>query len=431
MGRNVSNAVLDAAERFIDRGNDDPSMRALASEAGVGASTIYEFFESKEAVLTAMLVRRLRSEMPEDLAAASTIEEAIAAFLAPRIRSTEAHPRVVALAAQRILGREGDRALRVVLAEQVSALGAHWRSRTDLACAPHHAAHVVLVALDNVVRNAAERRPHYLSDPAFVTELTATLGAAVVAEPRALPRTRAISNADVDIRPRAHRPPRRAPPSPRRVPQQRRARELVDAILRGTERVIVREGLDVTSTPAIAEAAGVSIGSLYQYFRDRDGVLEGLIDWWIAHDLRYVSQLLAEAEGKSAAETLAFGMSRFHDLTVRFLRVYRAMFRLLPRLDRYEAAQQFFAEGSRLVVEDFAKRDGAAELDVELTIFCAAHTLTSWSRHFIVVDPDFYASPDFRAIVRRYAEACMRAHGFSEALTQAEEGRERAAVRAI
>lgn len=57
---------------------------------------------------------------------------------------------------------------------------------------------------------------------------------------------------------------RRRPVMPRKPPQQRRGRAMVDAILTATAHVLVRDGFDRASTNRIAEHAGVSIGSLSQ-----------------------------------------------------------------------------------------------------------------------------------------------------------------------
>lgn len=61
----------------------------------------------------------------------------------------------------------------------------------------------------------------------------------------------------------------------RRRPSQQRSRETVEWIVEAAARVFEREGLDAT-TNRIAEEAGVSIGSLYQYFPDKHALLDEL-----------------------------------------------------------------------------------------------------------------------------------------------------------
>ncbi|MBV9949075.1 MAG: helix-turn-helix transcriptional regulator, partial [Myxococcales bacterium] len=64
----------------------------------------------------------------------------------------------------------------------------------------------------------------------------------------------------------------------RKRPKQARAQATVSAILEATIQVLEREGLEAATTTRIAEAAGVSIGTLYQYFSHRDAILDALQD---------------------------------------------------------------------------------------------------------------------------------------------------------
>jgi AcrR family transcriptional regulator len=65
------------------------------------------------------------------------------------------------------------------------------------------------------------------------------------------------------------------PPS-RKSPRQARAQVTVNAILEAAVLVLNQDGLEAASTTRIAEVAGVSIGSLYQYFASKDSILAAL-----------------------------------------------------------------------------------------------------------------------------------------------------------
>ncbi|MFN9541802.1 MAG: helix-turn-helix domain-containing protein, partial [Alphaproteobacteria bacterium] len=62
---------------------------------------------------------------------------------------------------------------------------------------------------------------------------------------------------------------RKKPATPRKRPLQARSRETYAAILEATARILEAEGLEAANTNAIAERAGVSVGSLYQFARAR------------------------------------------------------------------------------------------------------------------------------------------------------------------
>lgn len=65
--------------------------------------------------------------------------------------------------------------------------------------------------------------------------------------------------------------------TPRKHGTQSRARDTVDAILEASRRIAYADGLAGLSTNRVAELAGVSIGSLYQYFPGRDAILHALV----------------------------------------------------------------------------------------------------------------------------------------------------------
>jgi AcrR family transcriptional regulator len=60
---------------------------------------------------------------------------------------------------------------------------------------------------------------------------------------------------------------------PRKAASQERSRMTVGALVEATARILVAEGFDRASTNRIAEAAGVSIGSLYQYFPSKEALV--------------------------------------------------------------------------------------------------------------------------------------------------------------
>src|SRR6476661_9955500 len=66
---------------------------------------------------------------------------------------------------------------------------------------------------------------------------------------------------------------RKAQISSRKQPQQARSTELVATILEAAIQVLTREGAQRFTTARVAEKAGVSVGSLYQYFPNKAAIL--------------------------------------------------------------------------------------------------------------------------------------------------------------
>jgi AcrR family transcriptional regulator len=90
------------------------------------------------------------------------------------------------------------------------------------------------------------------------------------------------------------------------MPRQARAQATVNAVLEATIQVLEREGVDAATTTRIAEVAGVSIGTLYQYFSHRDAIFNALQDREFERALDLLRGVLSEGNlERSPRETVA------------------------------------------------------------------------------------------------------------------------------
>ena len=64
----------------------------------------------------------------------------------------------------------------------------------------------------------------------------------------------------------------------RKKPIQQRARVLVDSLIDAAGEVVARDGLEALTTVRVAARAGVSVGSLYQYFDNKNTLVAALMD---------------------------------------------------------------------------------------------------------------------------------------------------------
>ena len=100
----------------------------------------------------------------------------------------------------------------------------------------------------------------------------------------------------------------------RKRPGQQRSQQMVDILLEASGRVIARQGLANLTTNRVAAEAGVSIGSLYQYFANKQELLEGLLERMALDMTRLIdarmTQLLA-ADVRTAVKMLLGEMLAF------------------------------------------------------------------------------------------------------------------------
>ena len=183
--------------------------------------------------------------------------------------------------------------------------------------------------------------------------------------------------------------PLQTPAKPRKTPLQSRSRATVDAVLSAAAHILESQGVGAMNTNAVAERAGVSIGSLYQYFASKDAILVALIE----REQRIFADELARAAdsarsgdlGEDLTALLTFGLSHHlqrhnlaHRLEVEFQRLHpfidmagirdpsrAAMVRLLDRhksvldADDLEKAAQDVGVIAKSLMESAARRGEA------------------------------------------------------------------------
>lgn len=93
--------------------------------------------------------------------------------------------------------------------------------------------------------------------------------------------------------------------NPRKMPSQPRSTHTVEAIIEGAAHILEQHGLDGYTTNAIAARAGVSIGSLYQYFPTKDAVTVALIEREMAELVQEAKQaLLSDDRGEALRQLI-------------------------------------------------------------------------------------------------------------------------------
>ncbi|MGF6772392.1 AcrR family transcriptional regulator [Paraburkholderia sp. GAS199] len=146
---------------------------------------------------------------------------------------------------------------------------------------------------------------------------------------------------------------------PRKQPLQRRSANTVESVLEAAARILETHGVDAYTTNAVAQRAGVSIGSLYQYFPNRDALTVALIE-------RESAQLLADIE---AARWLAHSRECVRAMVgaaVAHQMRRPALARIIDveerRLPLGERNQRVAATIHAAIVEALTVRDGAPDL---------------------------------------------------------------------
>src|SRR5690242_18275034 len=92
--------------------------------------------------------------------------------------------------------------------------------------------------------------------------------------------------------------------SPRKEPNQERAQETVETIVRATAHILEKDGFEKASTNKIADKAGVSIGSLYQYFPTKEAIISLMMDRYMKGEFEMLNQVLREKNANNLEATI-------------------------------------------------------------------------------------------------------------------------------
>jgi AcrR family transcriptional regulator len=106
-------------------------------------------------------------------------------------------------------------------------------------------------------------------------------------------------------RPTRPKPKRKSAVSPRKQPTQERARETRDVLLQAAAHIVATEGVAAFNTNRVARAAGVSVGSLYQYYPNKDALLVALSEQHHAHIVVTLRAMVSATAGWSLERTVA------------------------------------------------------------------------------------------------------------------------------
>ena len=200
--------------------------------------------------------------------------------------------------------------------------------------------------------------------------------------------------------------PARPDTRPRKRAIQTRSQATVDAILKATAHILVAEGYDRASTNKVAARAGVSIGSLYQYFPGKEALVAALLDRHMdrmGEVLRAAFPRLAAAPIERAAVEVVRIMVAAHSVDPALHKVFVEQ---VPRIGKLERVQDVEREMTALVRADLeTRRDQLVVRDLDLAAFIVVGIVEALTHAAVLSRPDLLGEPfveEVSAVVVRY-----------------------------
>jgi AcrR family transcriptional regulator len=140
----------------------------------------------------------------------------------------------------------------------------------------------------------------------------------------------------------------------RKRPQQARASATLDAIFEATIQLLVRDGYPQLTTTRVAERAGVSVGTMYQYFPHKQALIYAVNERYLEILAEKIENVCREAHGRPAAEMAEALIDTYWAAKTERRDVTRALYRSVVEMDNEALIADFAARTDAATTEMFA-----------------------------------------------------------------------------
>jgi len=193
---------------------------------------------------------------------------------------------------------------------------------------------------------------------------------------------------------------RKPPTSPRKNASQQRSRATVDALVEATARILVKEGFEKASTNRIAEIAGVSVGSLYQYFPSKEALVAAVIDRHneeIMGLVRVALTEVADLEIEKAVRKLVTVAIEAHRIDPK---LHRVLAEQIPRTGQLKDVEAFNREVHTLVRAYLeSRRKEMRKIDPGMATFICVSAIEAVAHNTVLNQAEMLSEKTVRTLV--------------------------------
>ena len=198
---------------------------------------------------------------------------------------------------------------------------------------------------------------------------------------------------------------------PRKSPVQARSTASVDAILKATVQVLLRVGKEKLTTTKVALRAGVSVGTLYQYFPNKSALLRAALKRHMDVIMAEVERVCTEQRGQ-AVEQMAEALARaFLVVKMRDLKTSRAMYAVSADVEGAKIAAGTTAKATDQIVALLQTAPETFLTDVRLVATVLQSTIGGVKRQLLeseAAEEQFEVMQrELVLVVRNYVRACV------------------------
>ena len=203
--------------------------------------------------------------------------------------------------------------------------------------------------------------------------------------------------------------------TPRKRPSQERAQATWDAIVQAAGELLLTESAASLSTNRVAERAGVSVGTLYQYFPSKEAVLAEWVDARLSDDATAMKAMLSRPT-EDLRQGVRLQVQHLCERQHAVAPIMREVLPLLGLLERDRIVQRLVLELGSALAEVFRGHpELRAELcdpeRFELAVFVAVHAMRGALNAATIEQPELLLTAAFHDELTRIALRLLSADG--------------------
>jgi AcrR family transcriptional regulator len=196
---------------------------------------------------------------------------------------------------------------------------------------------------------------------------------------------------------------------PRKWPVQARSAASVDAILEATIQVLLRVGKERLTTTRVALCAGVSVGTLYQYFPNKSALLKAALQRHLDEVANAVERVCREQKGKTLHQIAEALVTTFLNAKMRDAKTSVALYSVSSDVDGVKIAQQIGVRSNKAIAAMLATAREPLTKDPQLVASILQGAMAGISRRLLEAEASEKQFDDFMQelilFVRVYLEA--------------------------
>jgi len=171
--------------------------------------------------------------------------------------------------------------------------------------------------------------------------------------------------------------------SPRKTPVQARSAASVDAILEATIQVLLNVGKERLTTTRVALRAGVSVGTLYQYFPNKSALLQATLRRHFDEVIKAVERVCREQAGNTLEQMATALINAFLDAKMRDAKTSVALYAVSSDVDGAKSVKSMEVRANKAIVGMLASSSERLNKDPQLVASMLQGAMSGISRRLL------------------------------------------------